>query len=295
MENLRLIAEGLGWPEGPTVAVDGSVVFVECYGSRLSRWTAAHGVSELVNVTGGPNSSIFGSEGELYVCQNGGTVGPWRAPVMTAAGIQVVSPSGRVSKLVTEIDGLKLNGPNDLAFGPDGALYFTDPGTYRPDDPEPSRIFVILPSGDAHLVLEFPSPVFPNGIVVEGDGSIVWDESYTGRVGRLRPDGTIEDLGRLPGENPIPDGMAVGPCGRLYVTDLVGQGIHVLEPDGRPVDFFPCGGAPTNLAFNDDTLFVTDAGVLATGVEASFVGALWSIDVEPGAPKPFTGTIRGGK
>lgn len=295
MDRPHLIAGGLGWPEGPTVASDGSVVFVECYGSRLSRWSPDEGVRELVNVMGAPNSTIFGSEGELYVCQNGGTVGPWRAPVMTTAGIQVVTPSGGVSTLVTEIDGLELSGPNDLAFGPDGVLYFTDPGTYRPDDPEPSRIFAIRPSGEAHLVIEFPTPVFPNGIAVESDGSIVWDESYTGRVGRLRPDGVVEDLGRLPGENPVPDGMAIGPGGRLYVTDLVGQGIHVLEADGRPVDFIACGGAPTNVAFTSETLYVTDAGVLANNVEASYVGALWSIAVEPGAPKPFTGTIRGGK
>lgn len=295
MHRPKLIAEGLGWPEGPTMASDGTVVFVECYGSRLSRWTSDQGVNELANVTGAPNSAVFGSEGELYVCQNGGTVGPWRAPVMTEAGIQVVSPSGEVASLVTRIDGFQLNGPNDLAFGPDGSLYFTDPGTFRPEDPEPSRIFVIRPSGEAHLVMEFASPVFPNGIVVESDGSIVWDESYTGRVGRLRPDGVVVDLGRLPGDNPVPDGMAIGAGGKLYVTDLVGQGIHVLEHDGRAVDFIPCGGAPTNLAFSGDTLYVTDAGTLATGTEASFVGALWSIPVEPGAPVPFKGTIRGDK
>jgi gluconolactonase len=37
---------------------------------------------------------------------------------------------------------------------------------------------------------------------VELDGSIVWGESYTGHVRRRRRDGAIEDLGRLPGNNP---------------------------------------------------------------------------------------------
>lgn len=293
MSTPRLLADGLGWPEGPTVAADGSVVFVESYRSQLTRWREGAGLSEVVNVTGAPNSSVYGAEGELYVCQNGGTVGPWRAAVMTTAGIQKVSVDGTVTTIATTIDGLALNGPNDLVFGPDGSLFFTDPGTYRPDDPEPSRIFRIRPSGEASLVYEFPTPTFPNGIVVEPDGSVVWDESYTGRVGRLRPDGTLEDLGRLPGENPIPDGMTIGAGGRLFVTDLVAKGLHVLEPDGTVVGFIECGGAPTNCAFAGETLYVTDAGVLAVSDEPSYAGALWALEVPGGGPKPFTGTIGG--
>ena len=90
-----------------------------------------------------------------------------------------------------------------------------------------------------HVVLAFETPVFPNGIAVEDDGSIVWDESYTGHVGRLRPDGTREDLGRLSGANPILDGMKIGADGRLYVTDITGAGIHVLQPDGTEERFIP--------------------------------------------------------
>ena len=287
-----LLADGLGWPEGPAISADGSVVLVESYRSQLTRWTFA-GLDELANVAGAPNSCVYGAAGELYVCQNGGTVGPWRASVMTTAGIQKVGADGSVTTIATKIDGVALNGPNDLVFGPDGSLYFTDPGTYRPDDPEPSRIFVIRPSGQAALVYEFATPVFPNGIVAEPDGSIVWDESYTGRVSRLRSDGTLEDLGRLPGSNPVPDGMAIGARGRLYVTDLVGKGLHVLEPDGTVVGFIECGGAPTNCAFDGETLYVTDAGVLAVSEEPSYAGALWAVHVPGGGPKPFTGTIGG--
>ncbi len=124
------------------------------------------------------------------------------------------------------------------------------------------------------MLVDFPEPVFPNGVAVEADGSIVWGESYTGRVGRRRPDGTIEDLGRLPGDNPVPDGLKVGADGRLYVTDIVAGGIHVLAPDGTAVAFIPCGVAPTNCVFAGETLWVTNAGVLATGTEPSFAGTL---------------------
>ena len=48
------IAEGLGWPEGPAVLPDGSVVFVETYRGRVSRWTHDGGVVEHAFVGGGP-------------------------------------------------------------------------------------------------------------------------------------------------------------------------------------------------------------------------------------------------
>ena len=114
------------------------------------------------------------------------------------------------------------------------------------------------PTALRSVVIAFPKPVFPNGVTVEPDGSIVRGESYTGRVGRIRPNGKIEDLGRLSGDNPIPDGLKVGTDTRLYVTDFMGEGIHVLAPDGEPEGLIPCGAAPTNCAFAGDILWVTD-------------------------------------
>ena len=290
----ELVASGLGWPEGPAVRPDGSLVFVESYRSQLTVVGPEGEPRRLAYVAGAPNSCVLGAGGELYVCQNGGTTGPWRAPEMTTPSIQRVREGEAAEILLTEVEGIALNGPNDLVFAADGRLLFTDPGAYNPADPDPSYIFALGPDGSAGIVVAFPTPVFPNGIAVEADGSIVWDESYTGRVGRRRPDGTIEDLGRLPGDNPIPDGMKVGADGRLYVTDLVARGIHVLAPDGAAVDFIPCGGAPTNCAFDGETLWVTDASVLAASAEPSFAGQLWRLRIPGGGAATHRGTIATG-
>ena len=138
-----LVAEGLGWPEGPTIRLDGSVIFVECYRSQLSIVGGDGEPRQFAYVTGAPNSCVLGASGELYICQNGGTVGPWRAAEMTAPSIQRVREGGEAEILVTEIDGIKCNGPNDLVFAADGRLIFTDPGTYNLADPDPSYIFSI--------------------------------------------------------------------------------------------------------------------------------------------------------
>jgi gluconolactonase len=291
--DIEQLASGLGWPEGPTVLPDGRVVFVESYRSQLSVWAPGSGVSRYAYTAGAPNSSVLGKDGAIYVCQNGGTVGPWRAAEMSSASIQRVDREGSQAEIiVTAIEGIALNGPNDLVFGADGRLYFTDPGTYRPADPEPSYIFALDPDGTGHVVIAFPTPVFPNGLAVEDDGSLVWDESYTGHVRRRRPDGSIEDLGRMPGANPILDGMKIGADGRLYVTDITGGGIHVLQPDGTVEAFIKCGNAATNCAFDGEVLYMTDAGVPADSADPSFGGALWRISVSVAGQPLHPGTIR---
>jgi gluconolactonase len=289
----ELIAASLGWPEGPTVLPDGSVVFVESYLSQLTIVGADRIARRLAYTAGAPNSCVLGGAGDFYVCQNGGTVGPWRAAEMTAPSIQRLREGGRAETLLTHVNGVALNGPNDLVFARDGRLIFTDPGTYNPQDPDRSYIYAIHPDGTASVLVAFAKPVFPNGIAVEADGSIVWDESYTGHVGRRRPDGAIEDLGRLPGDNPVLDGMKIGADGRLYVTDLVAKGIHILAPDGKAEGFIACGGAPTNCAFDGETLWVTDAGVLAASAKPSNTGKLWRLRVPGGGAPTYKGDIAG--
>lgn len=290
----ELITSNLGWPEGPTILPDGSVVFVESYRSQLTVVGADKVARQYAYTARAPNSSVLGADG-LYVCQNGGTVGPWRAAEMVTPSIQRVQKGGKFEIILTEVAGVALNGPNDLVFAPDGTLIFTDPGTYNPANPDPSYIYALPTDGKARVAVGFDKPTFPNGVAVEADGSIVWDESYTGRVGRMRPDGTREDLGRLPGDNPLPDGMKIGADGRLFVTDLVGKGIHVLRPDGTPDGFIPVGGAPSNCAFDGETLWVTDAAVLAASTEPSYVGQLWKLKVPGGGAPVYKGAIRAGR
>ena len=288
-----LITTDLGWPEGPTVQPDGSLVFVESYRSQLTMVGKDGKARRLAYTAGAPNSCVLGADGAHYVCQNGGTVGPWRAAEMSVPSIQKVRPGGRAEILCTEVEGIKLNGPNDLVFAADGRLVFTDPGTYNPSDPDPSYIFALAPDGTPSVVVAFDKPVFPNGVAIEADGSIIWDESYTGHVRRIRPDGVIEDLGRMPGDNPILDGMKIAADGRIYVTDLVGKGIHVVRPNGTVDGFISVGGAPTNCAFDGETLWVTDATVLAASAEPNFAGQLWRLTVPGGGMPTHKGTIAG--
>lgn len=281
----ELLAEGLGWAEGPAVLSDGRVCFVETYRSQVSVWERGKGVSRYSYTAGGPNSCVVGTAGAMYVCQNGGTTGPWRADEMVTPSIQVIEKEGSKAQIIcSEIEGIKFNGPNDLVFGKNGKLYFTDPGTYRPNDPQPSYLFELSPDGSGRLLAELSPPTFPNGIAIEADGSVVWAESYTGMVRRLNPDSLqITDICKLPGDKPVADGMAVAADGRLFVTTVNGGGIDVINKDGSYDQFLKLGVIPTNCVFSGADLYMTDAGVLADSSDPSMGGQLWLLrDVTEG-------------
>ncbi|MET0324686.1 MAG: SMP-30/gluconolactonase/LRE family protein [Ilumatobacteraceae bacterium] len=250
----EIIASGLEFPEGP-VWVDGALYFTEIVGGAITRWRPDGTTARIAETGGGPNGAALGPDGALFVTQNGGMTREGR----TTAGIQRVTLDGKVSMVTTEVDGLRLDGPNDLAFGDDGRLWFTDPrGAADPaDNDDPGRLFAIDPTtGDGTLILEV-GPVFPNGIAFLADGTLVWTESFTRRVVRL-VDGVPDVVVELP-ERHAPDGLCVGADGRLYVASTYGHCVSVID-DGEVVDRLVCGdGMPTNCCFGGTDLYVTES------------------------------------
>ena len=79
---------------------------------------------------------------------------------------------------------------------------------------------------------------FPEGPVAMPDGSVIVVEIAAGRITRVAPDGTKTTVAE-PGGGP--NGLAIGPDGKLYVCNNGGfnyiEKDGMLAPDGQPDDF----------------------------------------------------------
>ena len=65
----------------------------------------------------------------------------------------------------------------------------------------------------------------------------------------------------------------------------------MLSPSGKAEAFIPCAKATTNCVFDGETLWVTNAGVIAEGTEASYGGTLTRVHVPGGGLPTYLGSI----
>src|SRR5271168_5041896 len=136
MKTPEVVSDQLPFGEGPVWCPDGTVVCSSVSHGALYRIWPGDGRTEVLAQTGGgANAALLASDGSFIVTQNGGidlvALGhikdappiKWMTP-----GLQRATPDGEVTYLTTE----PMQAPNDLIAGPDGCIYFTDPGPYPP-------------------------------------------------------------------------------------------------------------------------------------------------------------------
>jgi gluconolactonase len=287
-----LLASGLGFPEGPVIISGGRVVF--CDGNTGELLVYADGsVSSYVRTGGSPWGTVLGSDGAVYLTQGGNV--PGSGDTGAVSGIQRVLPDGTVELVLSEVAGYTLYGPNDLAFGPDGRLWFTESGSeqdFRFDVRSPGRLFAVGPAATAataataagpgqsnatgEMLLELPG-VCPNGIAFDAQQRLYWTESAAHRVQRLE-DGKPVTFCQLP-DSHVPDGMAFAADGRLFVATTTSQGVTVISPDGTVIGEIRLGEYATNCAFDGSALYVT--ATREADIEASQrTGTFWRVETD---------------
>lgn len=285
---LQVIADGLGFTEGPVALDDGTIWVVSITHGCLYHLTSDGEILEKVETGGGPNGLAVDRDGALYVAQNGGA---WGGTKDTPAGIQKVV-NGKV-ELILEVG----EAPNDLCFGPDGRLYFTDPhgGSTEPGaadyvDPDdastvdPGQLYSCERDG-SDVKLLWSGPKLINGLAFGRDADElfvaetaqphrIWRASFTrGQLGHFTQFVVLE-RGR-------PDGIAVGADGSVWVGTGHNNKVYCFGQDGELRSEVECGpefSSPLNLCFggrNNTDLFIA----------LSDLGAVGRVDVgEPGLP-----------
>lgn len=226
--NLKVVAQGLGFPEGPVAMADGSLLFVEIKKQQLSRLGADGTVSQVADLAGGPNGVAIGPDKAAYVCNNGGIYsfvsnrlgsatlsfpGPVPNPGHQPGSIQRVDlETGRVTTLYTSCDGKPLLTPDDIVFDAEGGFWFTDSGIEYPDRLERGGVYYATIDGRSiRKVTDHLSIPTPNGVGLSADGKTLYvSDTAFGRLwaldvpsaGVIRTDPLHQLLG-MPGNAPL--------------------------------------------------------------------------------------------
>jgi gluconolactonase len=265
------VAGGFQFTEGPLWRPsEKRLWFSDVVGNVLRAVTPDGKVEVLIEQAAGPTTAPAGS----YIGPNG-LLAEEAGTVLMAqhASRQIVriAADRQTTVVVDRFEGKRLNSPNDLAYGPGGALYFTDPpyGLVGQDkDPAKELDFNgVYRLAGGRLTALVRDLGRPNGIAFSPDLRtmyvsnteatrkvvMAYDVTPEGTVanGRVFADGTADTA---PG---MPDGLKVDTRGNVYAT--MPGGIWVIAQDGRHLGTIRTPELAANCAWGDDgrTLYIT--------------------------------------
>src|SRR5688500_6090337 len=212
----------------------------------------------------GTNGLTFDARGMLVVPDHGNrAISRWNDSLFARTVV------------VDRFEGKRFNSPNDLVWGPNGDLYFTDPSYgLRGLNSSPVKelpfngVYRLTPSGQLSVVTR--DLTFPNGIALSPDARTLYvaisdprnpyimsypvnADGSTG-AGRTFYDARERVRQGLRGGL---DGLKVDAKGNIFATGP--GGILVLSPAGKHLGTIVPGDLVANCAFGDDgsTLYMT--------------------------------------
>ena len=237
---LDRIAPGSEWSEGPLwIPARQALRWSDIPGNRIREYDSATGqVRDYATGVEFTNGRCLDRDGSVIQCSHG------RRRVER-------DRDGVVTPVVEAWNGVRLNSPNDVVIGPDGAIWFTDPpyGIIEPREGHPG----IREYGDHYVFRHDPAtgetrPVVldveePNGLAFSPDGGLLYvaDSSsvrkppgvgnahirvYDVQGGWRCKNGRV--FARI--AEGFPDGIKVDRAGNVWSSSEIG--VIVLSPSG---------------------------------------------------------------
>jgi gluconolactonase len=246
------LADGFKFTEGPAADRKGNVFFTDQPNNEILKWSVDGKLSVFKNDAGRSNGLYFDDAGNLYACAD------------LNNQLWEIAPSGKVTVLVKEYEGKKLNGPNDVWVHPNGGVYFTDPfykrdyWTRGPMEQDGQHVYYLSPD-HKKLIRVINDLQQPNGIIGTPDGKRLYVADIKGRktyTYSINADGTLSDKKVFVDMGS--DGMTIDDEGDVY---LVGKGVTVFNSRGEKIDSIDVQKPWTaNITFGGkdrSTLFIT--------------------------------------
>lgn len=250
---IEKLADGFSFTEGPAADKKGNVYFTDQPNDKILIWSTDGKLSTFLENTGRANGLYFDRNGGLLSCSD------------MDNELWSIDKEGNHTVLITDFNGKKLNGPNDLWIHPNSGIYFTDP-LYKRDywtrSPEMQQegqyVYYLYP--DRKTVIKVATDlVQPNGIIGTPDGK----QLYIADIGAnktyvydILPDGSLTNRKLFTSLGS--DGMTIDNEGNIYLT---GRGVTVFNPEGEQIEHIPVEANWTsNVCFGGKdmkTLFIT--------------------------------------
>jgi gluconolactonase len=302
----ELVAEGLGYPEGPVAMPDGSVIVVQISAGKVTRhW--GNGRNELIcNTGGGPNGASIGADGALYICNAGGldfkNACHLEGPGQGGRLERIDMNTGKLERLYDSCDGEPLGSPNDLVVDEIGGIWFTDIGRVLDQSWGRSRLYYCKPDGSSIRKI-FSKPVGGwgfgavsyNGVGLSPDQNTVYVADM--RIARviafaLQDHGVLAQgsgphgapdrvVASIPGEVAL-DSLAVTASGKICIGTIWKGGITTVDPTTGTFEHVPFPDHHvTNIAFGGEDMRTAYITLSSTG---NLIKARWP---EPGLKLNF--------
>jgi gluconolactonase len=254
----QLISKQFSFTEGPAVDKKGNVFFTDQPNNKIWKYDTKGKLSLFMDNAGRSNGMYFDKKGNLLTCAD------------EQNQLWSIGKDKKINVLVKDVEGKRLNGPNDLWAAPNGNIYFTDPYYQRSywtrTKPEMEGEYVyLLRKGQKQAIRVIDNLEQPNGIVGTPDGKYLYvADIKAGKTYRytIAKDGSLQNATLF--TNMGSDGMTLDNKGNLYLT---GNGVTVFNPAGEKIEHIELPGWTANVAFggkNRDKLFITASEAVYT-------------------------------